>query len=286
MKNIITSLFVYKSNLYISYLNGEIVQQNVDTNYKKSETINFEPRFDSEDTVILDIKAYENKFYILTRDGLYEYSNQLTNKIKEISDAQVITIDHKLKILFIVSDSRGLIGINLRNNRFIDDITIEIFNKNSIAIVSVTSIVASGGIIFISILNSGIFRIDYRKKESGFIYKTLHKLEIENPQDICYNEKEKQLLVVDFDHGLIIINIENGNTNNYVLPNGDIPNTMKLVKSFNRTYYVIQARNGLYKFDLKNKEYIKIKEERTSNLTTYFNKIFFTQKGQLNTLSI
>lgn len=288
MKDIITSLFVYKSNLYISYLKGQIVQQHIDTKYKKSEFISFAPIFDFDNTIVLDIKAYENKFYILTRDGLYEYNNQLTKKIKEISDAQVIAIDSVLKILFIVSDSRGLIGINLRNNRFIDDINLDIFNENvdNENIVSITSIVASDGVIFLSILNAGIFRIDYRKKESSFIYETLHKLEIKNPQDICFNEKEKQLVVVDFDYGLVIINIENGNTNNYSLPNEDIPNSVKLVKTYNKTYYVIQARNGLYKFDLKNENYIKIKEGRTSNLTTYFNQLFFTQKGQLNTMDI
>ncbi len=288
MKNIITSLFVYKSNLYLSYLNGKIVQQHVDTKYKKSESISFTPIFDFDNTIVLDIKAYKNRFYILTRDGLYEYHNQLTKKIKEISDAQVIAIDSVLKILFIVSDTRGLIGINLRNNRFIDDINLDIFNKtgDDENIVSITSIVASAGVIFLSILNAGIFRIDYKKKEFSFKYKTLHKLEIKNPQDIFFNEKEKQLVIVDFDYGLVIINIENENTNNYRLPNDDIPNTVKLVKTYNKTYYVIQARNGLYKFDPGNEEFIKIREERTSNLTTYFNKLFFTQKGQLNTIDI
>jgi len=64
MSKIITSLFIYKSQLYSSSLDGEIEQQNLNTMYKDNG-IEFNLSQYFEDTVILDIKAYKNKLYIL-----------------------------------------------------------------------------------------------------------------------------------------------------------------------------------------------------------------------------
>ena len=114
MSKIITSLFIYKSQLYSSSLDGNIIQQNINTNYKNNG-INFNLNNHFEHTIILDIKAYKDHLYILTRDGLYKYFDSSIDKIKNISDAQVITIDNKLKILFVISDSRGLWSGNLNS---------------------------------------------------------------------------------------------------------------------------------------------------------------------------
>ncbi len=285
MSNIITSLFIYKSYLFKSYLNGEITKDYIKTKYKKYENLIFEPNFNLNNTIILDIKAYGNRFYILTRDGLYKYYSNYTEKVKSINDAQVITIDPILQVLFIISNTRGLIGINLRNDSFIDDIYLDIFN-NQDQTIPITSIVAHDGVIFLSILNSGVYRIDYKNKKSQFVYKTLHKLEINNPQDIYYDHKSNQLAIIDYDFGLLLVNIKNGDTSRYVLPENDVPNTIKLVISFDKSYYIIQARNGLYKFNIKNKVFSQITKDRVSNLTTYYNEIFFTQKGNLKVISI
>ncbi|OCL85966.1 hypothetical protein AAX26_01615 [Aliarcobacter thereius] len=284
MKKIITSLFIYKSQLYSSTLDGNITQQNINTNYK-NDGIEFNVNNYFEHTIVLDIKAYKDHLYILTRDGLYKYFDSRIDKIKNISDAQVITIDQKLKILFIISDSRGLIGLNLKNDNYIDDIEIELFN-NGDSQVPITSITAHNGIIFLSILNSGIYRIDYKSKKSKFVYKQMQKIELKNPQELYYNKKNDELAIVDFDYGLILIKLENGNTSNYNLPNMDIPNSIKYINSFDRKYYVIQARNALYKFNIKNKEFSQIVNQKVSNVTTYYNKLYYTHNGELNIVNV
>ena len=284
MKKIITSLFIYKSQLYSSTLDGNITQQNINTNYK-NDGIEFNVNNHFEHTIVLDIKAYKDHLYILTRDGLYKYFDSRIDKIKNISDAQVITIDQKLKILFIIYDSRGLIGLNLKNDNYIDDIEIELFN-NGDSQVPITSITAHNGIIFLSILNSGIYRIDYKSKKSKFVYKQMQKIELKNPQELYYNKKNDELAIVDFDYGLILIKLENGNTSNYNLPNMDIPNSIKYINSFDRKYYVIQARNALYKFNIKNKEFSQIVNQKVSNVTTYYNKLYYTHNGELNIVNV
>lgn len=279
MSKIITSLFIYKSQLYSSYLDGNIKQQNLNTMYK-NDGLEFKLDKYFDDSIILDIKAYKNKLYILTSDGLYIYNNFYIEKVKNINDAQGITIDNKLKILFIISDSRGLIGINLKNDKYVDDILIEFFNNENQ--VSITSITANNGIIFLSILNSGIYRVDYRSKQSKFVYKQMQKIKLTNPQELYYNEKNDELAVVDFDYGLILIKLENGDTTNYNLPNQDIPNSIRYISTFGRKYYIVQARNALYKFDIKHKEFIKIVNQKVSNITTYYNKLYYTHQGELS----
>ena len=148
MKDIITSLFIYKSQIYTSSLDGNISQTDIETKYISNEKVEFSLNKYFEETIILDIKAYKNKFYILTRDGLYKYFDSNIEKIKSIDDAQVITIDGELKTLFIVSDSRGLVGINLNTDNYIDDININIFSNRDKQI-PITSITANNGIIFL-----------------------------------------------------------------------------------------------------------------------------------------
>lgn len=285
MNKIITSLFIYKSQLYSSSLDGDIKRTDIETNYKHRENIEFNINKYFDNTIILDIKAYKNKFYILTRNGLYKYFNSQIEKLKNIEDAQVITIDTALKILFIISDSRGLVGINLNNDNYIDDISLNIFNNEDNQ-VPITSITTNNGIIFLSILNLGIFRIDYKNKNSNFVYNKMQKIELQNPQDIYFNENDNELAIVDFDYGLILIKIEDGETINYNLPNDDVPNSIKMIKSFGRKYYIIQARNALYKFNTIDKEFIKIFNDRVSNLTTYYSNIYFTCKGDLNVRNV
>jgi len=284
MKKIITSLFIYKSQLYSSLFDGNIIQQNINTNYK-NDGMKFNLNNHFKHTIILDIKAYKDHLYILTRDGLYKYFDSNIDKIKDISDAQVITIDNKLKILFVISDSRGLIGLNLKNDSYIDDIELELFNTNKNQ-VPVTSITADNGIIFLSILNSGIYRIDYKSKQSKFVYKQMQKIKLKNPQELYYNQKNDELAIVDFDYGLILIKLEDGETSNYNLPNQDVPNSIKYISTFDRKYYIIQARNALYKFDIRYKEFIIITNQKVSNLITYYNKVYFTHQGELKIQNI
>ena len=284
MNKIITSLFIYKSQLYTSTLDGNIIQEHIETNYKRNG-VEFILNNYFKHTIILDIKAYKDHLYILTRDGLYKYFNSYIDKLKDIPDAQVITIDNKLKILFVISDSRGLIGLNLKNDSYIDDIALELFNTNKEQI-PVTSITANNGIIFLSILNLGIYRIDYKSKQSKFVYKQIQKMELKNPQELYYNQKNDELAIVDFDYGLILIKLKNGETASYILPNQDKPNSIKYISTFNRKYYIIQARNALYKFDIRNKEFTKIVNKKVSNLTTYYNKLYYTHQGKLSIQNI
>lgn len=59
--------------------------------------------------------------------------------------------------------------------------------------------------LFLSNIKYWHFRIDYKNKQSEFVYKKCKKLN-KNPQDIYHNEKDNELAIVrDFDYGLISI---------------------------------------------------------------------------------
>ena len=129
-----------------------------------------------------------------------------------------------------------MVGINLNTDNYIDDININIFSNRDKQI-PITSITANNGIIFLSILNTGIFRIDYKNKQSEFVYKKMQKIELKNPQDIYHNEKDNELAIVDFDYGLIIINLSTGDAIGYRLPNDDVPNSLKFVNNFGNKFW-------------------------------------------------
>ena len=117
-------------------------------------------------------------------------------------------------------------------------------------------------------------------------HKKMQKIELKNPQDIYHNEKDNELAIVDFDYGLIIINLSTGDAIGYRLPNDDVPNSLKFVNNFGNKFYIVQARKALYKFDVSNKEFIQIFNQQVSNLTTYYGKAYFTHQGKLNILNV
>lgn len=282
MINIVTSLYIYKSQLLVSYLNGEINKLDLETPYKniqKTPALDFKLNLHGE--TIIDIKAFKDKYYILTRKGVYSYSNNGLKKLKEIEDAQVLTLDFRKNILFIFSDTRGLIGINLKNNRYIDDIPLNrlegLFNEEQIP---VTSIIAYDGVIFLSILSKGVYRIDYKNRHKRFNFSNFLKIQLKLPQDMYYIDKDKELSIIDYDLGLVIIDITNGNTRTFSLPNDDIAYAIKPLKVKNKNYYIVQAKDALYKFDRDTYNFNAIENKKVSNLTTYYNKIYYTHKGQ------
>ena len=83
-----------------------------------------------------------------------------------------------------------------------------------------------------------------------FVYKKMQKIELKNPQDIYHNEKDNELAIVDFDYGLIIINLSTGDAIGYRLPNDDVPNSLKFVNNFGNKFcidfYVLFNKN-IYK---------------------------------------
>jgi len=282
MRKIITSLYIYKSQLFISQLNGVIEKLDLETSYKNiqpTHDIDFNLNFSGE--IIIDIKAFKDKYYILTRKGVYCYSNNILEKLKQISDAQVLTVDSKTGVLFIFSDTRGLIGMNLYNNSYIDDIPLikleGLFREEQIP---VTSIVSYDGVIFLSILSKGVYRIDYKNRNNQLDFSNFLKIQLKLPQDIYYIEEDKELAIIDYDLGLVIVNINNGYTRTYNLPNEDVAYTIKSLKTRNKRYYVIQSRNALYKFNRDRHTFSIIENKKVSNLITYYNKIYYTYKGQ------
>ena len=75
MKDIITSLFIYKSQIYTSSLDGNISQTDIETKYISNEKVEFSLNKYFEEIIILDIKAYKNKFYIPMPDHLSLHGN-------------------------------------------------------------------------------------------------------------------------------------------------------------------------------------------------------------------
>ena len=151
---------VQRNNLYVATLDGKIKVSSVEelSSSGNSEII------DLNSKIIIDIQAYKNKIYILTNDGLYCYKDRVLELIKELNDATHIAIDKLKRKIFVLSANRGLVCLSITSNSFLGDIRfvsdIDISEEESI-----TDIVVHNGIIFISIMNRGVYRIDYLYRE-------------------------------------------------------------------------------------------------------------------------
>ncbi|EIC2299167.1 hypothetical protein K9823_003501 [Vibrio cholerae] len=283
MNKIITSLNIYKSHIYISSLDGSIQKTHIN-DYSEKLPLIISDGFFSE-SVILDVQFYKNVPYVLTDSGIYKYTNDNFEVVKELYDASLMCIDSSRGYMFVVSDSRGIICINLKLDRYALDIksisTIRLTEK----IYSISAIVAKGGVIFLSIINCGVYRINYSVKNSSIHHYVIPKLDTKAPQDIFYNKNHKELAIVDYQIGLILLDIRSGLTSINELPRGVRPQNIEYI-GVNEGVYIIQTNKGLYKFDRANRNLEVASEEQVANIITYNKRLYYTVDGKLKSTKI
>lgn len=158
--------------------------------------------------------------------------------------------------------------------RFISDI--DISEQESI-----TDIVASNGVIFISIMNKGVYRVDYNHRGEGFELSSFLKISLVSPQGLFFNERLNELSIIDYEIGLIVINIQNGEVTVNRSFRNDKPNK---VISLNNGKKVVQTGKALYV--INNNESEVILEQQVANVISYYNDIYYSKSGLVHKIKI
>ncbi|HEA3091148.1 TPA: hypothetical protein RVR74_003485 [Aeromonas salmonicida] len=283
MSKIITSLNIYKSHVYISFLDGSIQKSHIKDHGEKLASIIRDSLF--SESIILDVQFYKNIPYVLTDAGIYKYTSDHFEVIKELHDASLMCIDSSRGYMFIVSDSRGIICLNLKSDHYVHDIrrisSIELTEKTY----SISAMVARDGVIFLSIINFGVYRINYSVKDSSICHYVIPKLNTKSPQDIFYNKKHRELAIVDYHVGLILLSISDGATDIFELPENVKAQNIKYI-GVNNGVYIIQTNRGLYRFDRVIRNLYKISEEQAANIITYNKRLYYTVDGALKSTRV
>jgi hypothetical protein len=235
---------------------------------------------DLSSRIIIDIQAYKNNIYILTNDGLYRYKSGELNLIKELYDATHIAIDRKKRKIFVLSAARGLICLSLSNEHFLGDIRF-ISNIDLSEEESITDIVASNGKIFISIMNKGVYRVNYNYRERHFKMESFLKINLSSPQSLYFNTSLNELSIVDYVLGLIVININTGEQQVHDYFHSKKPNKVISLKSGEK---VVQTRGELYV--MKNNEPLILVDHQVANLRSYYNYIYYSKSGSVHRIKI
>ena len=276
MIDIITSILIYKNRLYIANLDGKINVTSLADLPSRGEVeyINLNGQ------IIIDMQAYKNKIYILTNNDLHSYEDKKLILIKNIYDATHIAIDRLKKMIFVLSAARGLICLSLSKTGYIGDIRF-ISNVGLSQEESITDIIASNGKIFISIMNRGVYRIDYEYREQRFQMKSFLKRTLAFPQSLYFNELLNELSIVDYVDGLIVINIDNDESiyNGYF--DSKKPNKVISLKNGKK---IIQTRSAVYL--MEDNESSVIIDYQVANVISYYNYIYYSKSGIVHRMKI
>lgn len=276
MINIITSILIYKNRVYIANLDGKIIISSL-VSLPLIDRIEY---IDLTGQIVIDIQAYKDKVYILTNNGLYGYEDEKLELIKQLIDATHIAIDRLKRKLFVLSAARGLICLSLSKERYLGDIQF-VSNVDLSKEESITDIIANSGKIFISIMNRGVYRINYKYRVDNLQMESFLKIESVSPQSLYFNELLNELSIVDYVNGLTVVNVNNGESIHNKYFNSRNPNKVISLKNGKK---VVQTRSALYL--VENNKNSVIADYQVANLTSYYNYVYFSKSGYVHRLKI
>jgi hypothetical protein len=293
MLKIISSIYAYKYHLFSGYSNGDLI-----INPLSFYSFDIKERLDplshnmtNANTQIVDMVAYKDILYILTTAYLYYVDLKESNnfdivKIKHNTDCSKIAVDSSQKILFLFSEEKGLIALNIKQPKepiIINFLMPDILKDKGKFFL--THMEVLDNIIFLSVRNFGIVRLDYRSV--GFnelnIWREIHKIPLKEPQDVKYCKRNNYLYILDYNEGLVVLNIADGEIIFHnKLPDNDFPINLVLEKE----NAIIQGKNGVYYFKINDKQFYTIFNFKIGELFIYFNNLFYVKNNKLNLLKL
>jgi hypothetical protein len=243
------------------------------------------------DTIVVDMVGYKDFLFILTTGPLYSIDLSRSGEfelveVKNVKDCSQISIDKSLKLLFLFSEERGLISLDIKDPshpEYIRDLMPSTLKEKEMYFV--TNMDTHYKKSFLSVRNLGVLRIDYKRNslDEIDIGREIRKVFLREPQDVKFNPQNNLLYVVDYYDGLVVLNILNGEIMlNRTLPNDDHPRNLIL----DGENAIIQGKKELHYFDLKKRRYHNIFDFKIGHLIRYYNYIIFTQKNTVNLLRV
>lgn len=288
MHEIVTTIYAYKSSVFIARLDGNITSIKLPQSwYKFSSKVkpySFEIR--NLEKIVSGMQALKGVLFVATPNFLINFDledNYLSNEgfKKYVADCTKIKIDYQNKILFAASEERGIVALKISNPRnplFLTDMKLDISGKQYISEMDVFD-----NTVYLAIRNLGIIRIDYNENEfkKPKITRTVRKIKLEDPQDVKYNKHNKYLYIADSDQGFLLLStINNQLVFSQQLPNFDSPK--KIILHYQNA--LIQGSKGLYMFNKADETIQVIFDYKIGASTKYYNKFIYYNDGFLNLL--
>ena len=294
IRDIITNLYCYNCTLFVSYLNGTIKAFGLPKNWFSFP--NLKPIMFAADpgsNFAISMTALNRYLYVTTPKHLIVYDLRDNNQIygdvfKEIGGCSNVKIDYVNKLLFVVSDSRGLVVFDISREgypRYLKDINLkEVLHVDNY---NLTDIEVADGYIFLSLRGFGIARFDYHRDHNEFsqpnIIRMVQKIELSDPQEVRYSFKNKMLFIVDNERGLVLLNTLNNEVfRERQLPNADRP---KRVFTYNENC-IVQGSRGLYYYRSYRDDLNTILGHKVGAVTKYYNHFIMSKKNEIQLVNM
>ncbi|SDH03402.1 hypothetical protein [Desulfosporosinus hippei] len=291
LNHTITSLHCYHNSLFVAYLNGKIeiipLYKNFSGYFSRLTPFNIDNL--NNDSIIIDMQTYRETLFTSTHQFLFSFDLRNNNQPQQVFEKRIpfctkIKINHKRRLLFALSETRGLVVLNIFNPnspQYLTDIENKIIDKNGHSYV--TDIDVNDNTIFLALRSKGIVRIDFLQNEFSVpsVYKQIKKISLTEPQEIKYSSLTKLLYIIDASEGLILLNTSNNEVLfSKRLPQNDMPR--KIILHYKDA--VIQGRKGVYYFNFKEETLKMIFNFKIGTMTKYHKQLVYSKQNSLNLL--
>ncbi len=284
--NIVTSMHVYNSHLFISFL-GKGIRifpfQSIREKFNNSNAVYLREISSNESLqeiittrhILLGVKNSSISSFELEQKNESKVDIEYLNQYK----ANQLSFDSRYSDLYVLTEDVGIININFRNPfkaKISKTIIPESFEK--LGDLTVSNMISVNKNILLSIRGFGVSKIDEKNanKSSENIYRT------DDAQDVVYYYQKQIVVIADGIHGILLFENEGkAPIKRVALPQSDIPQEIRLF--YGRV--LVKGKYGLYLYDFDNSSIKVIKEGSIGAIAVYYNYIFFSSNGEINLLS-
>ncbi len=307
---VITSLHTYNFHLIISYLgqDTEIIRfddkdikrefdyymtnvrgfnKNNRSYLKKILTSKFLSEIVTFEDQLIGIQNSSFKRFPLQEDSnnfTLNFGNDEIDFISKISTSQ-LSLDSNCKKLYLISEPSEIsdeleifqfqANKSLHRNN-IKRINLELFKK--INNITISNMVSKDNNIALSIRGFGcsIIRDYINNIPKETIYRS------EDAQDVIFSQKYNLVFIADAFEGLLTFELNNNKKalHKIKLFDNDFPQEIKLFMG----RILIKGKKGLYLYNISSRKINKIWDGSVGAMTTYYNYIFFSSRGEIHLL--
>lgn len=280
---IITSIHVYNFHLIVSYLGQGVQIIKFDDLRNKFKQVKKEYLKEvSEKQPLLELTTFDNQLF-----GIYDFKVKSFSLNQPFQQSDYSSFWREFKStqlsrdndnLFLLSEESGIQEVNIQNPikpYKLKNIVPKTFEK--LGNPTVSNMISKGNSIYLSYRGYGASKID------NYSAKAANETEYrsEDAQDVNYLHKQDLIVIADGIDGLLFFNPkETKPLSKIKLDMEDFPQQINLYEG----NILIKGKNGLYIYYVQNRRLRKIWDGTIGVLTTYYNYIFFSSKGQINLL--
>lgn len=299
---IIVSLYAYNFHLFVSYLKGgleilpfrdnriKIFKREID--YKVEIPIdNSLTELQAENDVLYGSSESKLKVFDLgEKSEFINFNNNSSEFYDTPNDILQITLSRIKHNLFALSESKGIVQMIMSNKSYFQESNpSKIYNKvrknfipstfDKIGNPTVSNMEINDNNLLISLRNHGVENIFISKG----IFSELSSIRSSDPQDVKNINSLNMIVIADSKDGLVFYdNKYYQRIKKIKLPENDFPQQIEV--SFSTV--IVKGTKALYKYDYIENKFEVISEGKTGALTSYYDYIFFTKKGNLFLSSI